>query len=174
MSEPYDISEWPIRALSGDHDRSAFACGHESLDDYLRKFARHNQRSGVSRTYVVTEPGGSAARGYYSLSAGAIAFEVIPEDLRKRLPQYPLPSAHLGRLAVDRGFRGRRLGEMLLIDALRRVEVAADSIGIHAVAVRAIDEAARRFYIKYGFTALLDTPDHLLISRKRVRLLRLL
>lgn len=50
---------------------------------------------------------------------------------------------------------------------------AAESIGIHAVEVVAIDDAAKRFHLKYGFTALLDDPHHLYMSIKTLRKLDL-
>ena len=95
--------DWHIDQLNADHDRSAFSCGHESLDDFLKKFAGQNQKTGVSKTYVATRPGDRAVCGYYSISAGAVQFNDIPDDVRKRLPKYPVPVAHLGRLAVDGG-----------------------------------------------------------------------
>jgi hypothetical protein len=39
--------------------------------------------------------------------------------------------------------------------------------------VVAIDAAARRFYLKYGFTELADDPHHLFMAMKSVRQLRL-
>src|SRR5690606_4744792 len=124
--------------------------------------------------FVATHPGDRIVRGYYSLAAGGVAFDMLSEAQRKRLPRYPVPVAHLGRLAVDRGSQGQGLGELLLIDALHRTEAAGGSIGIHAVEVVAIDGAARRFYLRYGFTGLKDDPNHLYISLKQVRKLGLL
>lgn len=55
--------------------------------------------------------------GYYTLSSGSVSFENVPE----KLPRYPTPTAHLRRLAVDIGQKGKGLGELLLIDGLARV-----------------------------------------------------
>lgn len=165
---------WVIEELVARHDRSTFSCGQPSLDDFLRLYASQNQKTGVSRTFVAVRPGATKVYGYYSISAGAVALDRLSEEQRNRLPRYPVPVAHLGRLAVDRSAQGQRLGEFLLIDALRRIHIAADSIGIHAVEVVAIDDAARRFYLKYGFTGLLDDPHHLFVSMKTVRKLGLL
>jgi GNAT superfamily N-acetyltransferase len=162
-----------IMELSADHDRSAFSCGQPSLDEFLKKYAGQNQKTGVSRTFVALKPAQKAVRGYYSLSAGTVALDRVPEEQRRRLPRYPVPVAHLGRLAVDTGAQGQGLGAFLLVDALRRIQTAADSIGIHAIEVVAIDEAAKRFYLKYGFIELLDDPHHLYLSMKTVRKLRL-
>jgi N-acetylglutamate synthase-like GNAT family acetyltransferase len=48
--------------------------------------------------------------------------------------------------------REKGLGVTLLQDALRRIETAADEIGIRAVFVQAIDEQARQFYREFGFS----------------------
>ena len=152
---------WSIEPIDECHARGGFSCGHGSLDDFLKKFARQNERTGVSRTYVALRPGESIVRGYYSIAAGCSPLENVPEELRKRLPHYPIPTAHLGRLAVDSTCRGQRLGEHLLLDALARIAMAGESIAIHAVEVVAIDEAARGFYLKYGFTPMAHDRRHL-------------
>ena len=164
---------WTIEELNTDHDRSAFSCGQDSLDDFLKKYAGQNQKTGVSRTYVAVSPSSTTVCGYYTISAGAVHFADIPDDLRKRLPRYPVPVAHLGRLAVDTTARGKGLGEHLLLDALTRIVGAAESIGIHATEVVAIDDSAKRFYLKYGFIALNDDPHHLYISIKTLQKLGL-
>lgn len=166
--------DWVIESLSADHDRSAFSCGQQSLDEFLKRYAGQNQKTGISKTYVAVRIGQRQVGGYYSISAGAVHFEDIPQELRKRLPRYPVPVAHLGRLAVDRSAQGQRLGEFLLLDALARIVQAADSIAIHAVEVVAINDPARRFYLKYGFTPLLDDPNHLYISIKTLKKLKLI
>lgn len=166
-------TKWLIEELTSDHDRSDFSCGHPSLDEFISRYASQNQKSGVSRTFVALKPSEMIVRGYYSLAAGAVAFAELPETRRRRLPRYPVPVAHLGRLAVDQSAQGKGLGSFLLIDALRRIQVAADSIGIHAIEVVAIDDSAKRFYLKYGFVELKDDPHHLYISLKTVRKLGL-
>ena len=75
----------------------------------------------------------------------------IASAVSTKLPRYPMPAALIGRLAVDERARGRRLGEQLLIDALRRVVDAAETIGCLGVIVDAKDEEAEAFYSKYDF-----------------------
>lgn len=53
----------------------------------------------------------------------------------------------IGLLVVDRDYAGRGIGADMLADALRRIAVASQSIGIGAVMVQAKNEAARRFYL---------------------------
>jgi GNAT superfamily N-acetyltransferase len=56
----------------------------------------------------------------------------------------------LARLAVDLEQQGKGLGGFPF-DALRRIEAAADIVGVRAVLVHAIDSAARRFYEHFDF-----------------------
>ena len=122
---------------------------------------------------ALDSPGSHEVHGYYALSAGAVAFDHVPRDLRKRLPRYPVPVAHLGRLAVNRSAAGQGLGEHLLMDALARTLRAADEIGIHAVEVVAINDAARAYCLKYGFLALADDRHHLYLPIATVKKLDL-
>jgi len=169
-----DASSWIVEKLDKRHDLAAFSCGVGKLDDYLRRFAGQNEKAGISQHFVaVTAAGDSRILGYYALSAGSVAFELVPDPLKKRLPRYPIPVAHLGRLAADQSMQGRGLGEDLLIDALARIVRAADEIGIHAVEVVAIHDSARRFYLKYGFRSLADDEQHLYLPLSAVRKLDL-
>jgi hypothetical protein len=47
------------------------------------------------------------------------------------------------------------------MDAFRRARLVSEQVGLYAVEVRAIDEAARQFYLKYGFTELKDDKLHM-------------
>ena len=58
----------------------------------------------------------------------------------------------MGRLAVDSTQQGKGLGASLLQDALMRAEHAADTVGVRAVLVQAIDDTARSFYLRFGFS----------------------
>jgi GNAT superfamily N-acetyltransferase len=163
-----------IEKLAKRHDRAAFDCGVEELSIYLQRYAGQNEKAGLSQHYVAVQPDAPGViLGYYALSAGAVDFELLTEDQRKRLPRYPVPVAHLGRLAVDQSAQGRGLGETLLIDALARTVRVADEVGIHAVEVVAINDAARAFYVKYGFTTLRDDVNHLYLPIRTVKKLGL-
>ncbi|WP_343068560.1 hypothetical protein [Methylobacterium brachythecii] len=65
--------------------------------------------------------------------------------MRRNAPS-AIPVSIIGRLAVDRREAGRGLGADLLSDALRRIAIASQSIGIGAVLVHAKSEEAKTFY----------------------------
>ena len=174
MSERPDQARWSISCLEHDHhDCSGFDCGKEPLNEYLRKYAAINQRLGISQAFVATSPGSAVVEGYYCISAGAVEFKHLPAKLAKGLPRYPIPVAHMGRLAVDERSQGCRLGELLLFDAVERILRAADFIGVHAIEVKAKDEEAKGFYLKYGFRELMDDKLHLYVSIRMLRKLGL-
>jgi GNAT superfamily N-acetyltransferase len=163
-----------IVPLAPDHVREEFACGQPTLDEFLRSYAGQYERKNLGRTFVALEPGRLRVDGFYTLSSGGVAFESLTEAIRRKLPRHPVPVVHLGRLAVDGRFHGQGLGKRLLVDALRRIFVISQSVGIHAVEVVAIDDAARTFYLKYGFSPLLDNVNHLYLPIKTIGKLRLL
>ena len=160
---------WTIEKLGKKHGREQFSCGNAALDDFLKTFARQNDSRGLGRTYVAVRSRDSLVTGYYTVAAGAIQFEVLPDHLARSLPRYPLPVLLLARLAVDQRSQRKGLGEHLLLDALARATQIEQEIGIHAVVVEAIDENAGRFYRRYGFEALKDNRLHLILSMKAVR-----
>jgi GNAT superfamily N-acetyltransferase len=175
MSEPLMPARLICRItpLARHHDRSSFVCGLTSLDDFLKKYAGQYDKKGMGKTFVATRPEEVIVLGYYTLASGSVSFETIPEEARRKLPKHPIPTVHLGRLAVDKSTQGHRLGETLLLDAIQRSLKLSDEMGIHAIEVHALNEDARTFCGKYGFFALVDDPQHLYLSMKDVRKLSL-
>jgi GNAT superfamily N-acetyltransferase len=164
---------WVIERLTDGHDRSGFSCSKLPLDEFLKKLAGQYDRRDFARTYVAVVPPEPAVQGYYTLSGGSLDLSALPQAVRKKLPRHPVPVARLGRLAVTLGAQGHNLGKTLLVDALRRCNRLSAELALHAVEVEAIDETARNFYLKYGFTPLADDPLHLYLSMKTVEKLGL-
>ena len=98
--------------------------------------------------------------GYYTLSADNIDARDLPEGIvtQLNLPRYPYIGATLlGRLARDLFYKGRGVGELLLVDALQRSLSMSRNIASAAVVVDAKDEKAHRFYVDFGFIAFPDS-----------------
>jgi len=155
-----------VRSLAGDHDRHGFDCGRQELNDWLRQVARQHQDKGVSKTFVaVREEAPSCICGYYALSLAELESRHLPEAWRKKLPRR-IPGVRLGRLAVDIQYHGKRLGELLLVDALTRAQrIYAEAGGI-GLFVDALDEQAAGYYLRFGFAASPDNPLLLFLSAK--------
>lgn len=153
--------------LDTAHDVRSFACGVPSLDSYLLTRAMGDQRAEKSRTYVATVS--ERVVGYYTLAAGSVDPGEAPQRLARGQGRQPIPIVLLGRLAVDKDYQGRGLGEALLVEALGRSAAAADAIGARAVLVHAVDSHARAFYLKYGFEPSPTDPLHLMMLMKDIR-----
>jgi GNAT superfamily N-acetyltransferase len=164
---------WDIQRLDGSHDRATFDCGQPALNAWLQRLAGQYERKDLARAYVAVEKGRHQVFGYYALSSHHVVYEALPEEQTKGLPPIDVPVVLLGRLAVDKSVQRRRLGEHLLIDALRRADYIAQKIGVRAVEVHALDDNARAFYLKYGFVSLHDDQHHLFLPMQVVRQLRL-
>jgi len=129
--------------LTSEHVLSGFDCGEPALNGWLQHRALKNENR-FSRTYVVCE--GNRVVAYFCISAGAVDRATAPGKLRRNAPD-TIPVSVIGRLAVSRDHAGKGLGADILAEALHRVAVASQSIGIGAVLVHAKDDAAKRFYI---------------------------
>ena len=152
-----------IQSLSGNHDRKAFDCGKAPLNEWLSTTARQHQEKDISQTFVAVElnsPG--RILGFYALSACELSGEDLPTGLAAKLPR-KAPAVRLGRLAVDLSVQGQGLGELLLIDAIKRTCDVRAHIGVFALFIDAKDDEAVAFYAKYGFVSLPDSPRTLLL-----------
>ena len=140
----------PPERLASHHDLTQFKNGrHVSLDSWLRDRALASE--GLSaRTYVICSAE-TRVVGYYAISTAMAHRSALPTaKLRRDMPD-EIPLLLIGRLAVDASHQGRGLGTDLLIDALRRCLVAAETAGARGVITHAIDDAAVAFYERHGF-----------------------
>ena len=64
----------------------------------------------------------------------------------------------MGRLAVDQRYQGKKLGELLLVDALMRAQPIHQEAGVVGLFVDATDEHAAGFYRHFGFLPAPDNP----------------
>lgn len=144
--------------LNSTHKKNEFNCGHELLDNYLHRQANQDVKRHLSVCFIIADENDNV-KGYYTLSNASIDKEIIPESIKNKLPKSynDIPVTLLGRLARDKNIKGERLGEKLLLDALKRSYDTSINIGSMAVIVDPIDEDAKKFYLKYGFIELPDS-----------------
>jgi GNAT superfamily N-acetyltransferase len=168
------LLEWKIERFADHHDRSEFADGRPSLDSWIKRYAGEHEKRDLARTYVLVRPEANRIAGYYAISTCQLAYQALPADKTRKLPnQTTIPAILLGRLAIDSSHHGQGLGGRLLIDVLRRIQSQADQVGIMAVVVDAIDDQAVAFYLHHQFIPLLDDPRHLFLPVATIRKLGL-
>jgi GNAT superfamily N-acetyltransferase len=150
-----------IEALNASHDRKSFGSGVVLLDRYLHELAAQDVKRRISNCFVALDSAGAIA-GYYTFAATSLPLSQLSADITKRLPRYALlPAGLIGRLAVDRRFRGRRLGGALVIDAVARAARAESAI--FALIVDAKDKEAEAFYQHLGFQRFTSRPASLFL-----------
>ena len=160
-----------IEKLRGDHDLSLFDCGKEELNRFINRIALANQQAQSAQTYVACQE--LTVVGYYSLAFSSVTHNQSPERIKKGLGRHPIPVLILARLAIDRQFQGKGLGQGLLKDALERTVRVAEIGGLRAILVHAKDESARVFYEHFNFEPSPTDPYHLYLLVKDLKRLAL-
>jgi ribosomal protein S18 acetylase RimI-like enzyme len=156
------VAPFRFDILGEGHDRKEFRCGDEALDRYFQTQVTQDIRRRVANCFVIVETAGGAVAAYYTLSAASIPLIDLPPGEAKRLPRYPtLPAVRIGRLAVDRRFQRRGLGELMLMNAVHRTMQGAAAA--FALLVDTKNDAAVVFYEKYGFRAVAGRPRTLFL-----------
>ena len=150
------------------HDRQRFDCGVEPLNHYLKLMASQQARKDNTRTFVLEDRDQPQhIMGFYTLTMTRLDLSALPANLQKK--HMSATSAGLiARLAVDRCNQGRRLGEWLLVDALKKLLQASDMVGFPLVVVDAKD-GAKLFYEKYGFVEFADAGQKLFMTVADIR-----
>jgi ribosomal protein S18 acetylase RimI-like enzyme len=165
--EPFDPSR---------HDRAAFSCGVEQVDNYFQKTANKLAKADNVRLYVMVAPDGTVI-GFYALNAHSVHFTDLPAKFARSRPSHGnIPAAYISMIGRDQKFRGGSYGGDLLVDALRRIAVAADAIGVAVVMLDVVDcgdqdRVARRkaLYESYGFQSLASNPLRMYLPVSTVR-----
>ena len=144
--------------LEATHKKSEFDCGNELLTFYFKNQANQDVKRLLSRCFVIID-NDNGVKGYYTISSSSINRDIIPENIKSKLPRSytDIPVILLGRLARDNKHKGDGIGEMLLLDALKRCYDVSLNLGCMAVIVDPIDEKAKDIYLKYGFILLPDS-----------------
>jgi predicted N-acetyltransferase YhbS len=123
--------------LDSSHNKENFSCGKPLLDAYLQKQAKQDVKRRLSACFIL--PDGNGIKGYCTFSYS------------------DLPAILLGRLAVDKSYQGQGLGELILMDAIKRSYFTSMQVGSMAVIVDPLDDEAVKFYGKYDFILLPDS-----------------
>ncbi|MEZ5118137.1 MAG: GNAT family N-acetyltransferase [Candidatus Nanopelagicales bacterium] len=150
------------------HDVSAFESGEPDLDTWLRDHAGPAARARVAQTFVWTGSGSARVVAFYALSAHGVPRGEAPNRIARGVPD-PVPAALIAKLALDRSLRGRRLGDVLLADALERIITASESgPAVRAIVVDAATDGGRALYARFGFVPVPGRADRLIVRAETV------
>lgn len=167
------VGRFDIQPLAG-HDRTSFSCGVKALDRYFLQQIGQDRDRGLTRPFLLIDTSTAVVAGFYTLSSCVIDISSLPEEYQKKTRAYPaVPAILLGRLAIDRQYQGQQLGQVLLMDALRRCQEATQQVGAWAVVVDAKDDSARGFYEHYDFRRVIDSEFRLFLPMSSIQKLNL-
>jgi len=154
----------PPRPLAAGDDRNAFDCGRESLNQWFRRHAWHNQEVSVSRTSVICDTATGAIAGFVALSAGQIERAHLPKSAQRNRPD-PVPVLLMGQLAVDGQYQGRGCARSLMLFALTTAVRFSQEVGCSGVLTHPLDDEVRAFYNRVGFETLPFDPRRGMVVR---------
>ena len=162
-----------IEPLNKSHDRERFDCGAAALNLFLRATARQHIQKGISRTFVLSDRDcPQNIIGFFTLTLCEVRSEKLPSSLAKKYPPQ-IPGVKLARLAVDLQWQRQGIGEILMVEAMQRALLVADTAGGIGLFVDAKDESAQSYYARYGFIALEDNPLEMFLPLSLLRTLNL-
>ena len=158
------------------HDRSGFSCGEEAVDNYFKKTANKLEQAANVRLFVMVSAD-QALIGSYAINGHAVDYRDLPRRFARSRPGHgSIPAAFIAMIGRDQRYSGAGFGGDLLVDALRRIAYAADSLGIAVALLDVLDcgnpqRTARRqaLYESYGFQPLPSNPTRLFLALSTIR-----
>lgn len=158
MSDVAFLARVRVEPLGQKHDRAAFSCGDDKLDNFIKTTAGRQQEQDIARTYVGCLDQDFVVIAYYALNSHFIDVTTLPPEVRRKLPNYEtIPAIYLSKLGVRNEYQKNGLGTRLMAHAFRRCIDAADIVGAHFLVLDALNENAARLYRRLGF---IDLPGH--------------
>jgi GNAT superfamily N-acetyltransferase len=158
------VPAWHEEPLNKRHDRKAFDCGEDALNEFLHRYAHKSHELGGAKTFLaIDDADNKTLLGFYSLSPASVDYARTPEIIRRGLALHDMPGFRLVCLAVDHKVQGQGIGGQLLLAAGRRCLLASAEVGGVVLVIDAKNERAADWYAGYGAVPLLDAPLSLLL-----------
>lgn len=139
-----------VERLPPGFDPAGFDCGEKDLTDYLTDgTAAADEATAFSCCYVVRTDAGDLV-GYFAILADSIRLSGKERPVGVRYST--APAVKVGRMGVDRAFRGRGVGVWILDYVVGFARTLADNLGVRYVTLDALaKDSLVRWYESYGF-----------------------
>ena len=158
--------EISILLLTEDYPIKPFDCEDEDLNDFLFNEAVSYQKELLATTFVMEND--KQTLGYYSLLNDSLQLKEemftsksqFKKFLRELMP-YPkrhlktIPALKIGRLAIDKTFKGKGLGSVIMANIISRCIKMNEEQACRLITVDAYKQAVP-FYQKMGFKFLIE------------------
>jgi len=149
-----------LNRLNQNYNIKPFDCGDTDLNDFLFDDAKNYLAELMAVTYIIEHENLTAA--YFCLLNDKVVFDTSNSqeknfwnrfNRRNRIPnpkrRQNYPAVKVGRLAVNKEFRGQGIGRFI-IDTVKGLLLEKMDIGCRFITVDAY-QSAFDFYIKNGF-----------------------
>ena len=157
-----------FQALTARHDTSRFRSSLSALDTYLQRDALREQEDGTSRVFVLVEEDATHPIGYFALTATGCFIPAVTPDRQPVPPERFLYPVLLAFLARDLAWRGRGLGDVLLLEALKQAEQASRHVGFPGILLNTTKEGAL-LYERFGFVWIDRQDSYLYLPMNDIR-----
>lgn len=149
-----------------------FDCGNDQLNDYLRDTALLFQRRRFGVTVVMFDKNTPKNKviGFYTLCPASVQLQSLPEKFLKGPKPNPIPAFLICRLAIDKHFQGKGLGQFIFMHALQKCLDQSFQIGGNIIIIDAKNEKAKSFYERFGYISLPNNPLVLIQTIKYVQI----
>ncbi|AGY59077.1 GNAT family N-acetyltransferase [Gloeobacter kilaueensis] len=161
---------WHEEAIARHHDRKAFDCGDQDLNNFLRHSARQSHDRGGAKTFLAIGDSDGSILGFYSVAPAELAYARTPEVVRRGLAKHAVPGFRLARLAVHVDVQKKGLGGQLLLAAGRRCLRTAAEVGGVVLLIDAKSPPAASWYAGFGAVALEDAPLTLMLPLETIEI----
>lgn len=166
--EPFDADK---------HDRAAFSCGIEPVDNFFKRTANKLTKADNLRVWVMAEVDTGAVMGFYAVNAHSVDYRDLPAPFARTRPGHgAIPAAYISMIGRDRRYAGGGYGGDLLADCLTRLGRASETLGLAVVMLDVLDcgdaertQRRKALYLDYGFQALLSNPMRLFLPTALIR-----
>ncbi len=156
----------PISKIGSDIRFDSFDCGIDELNEYLKKYARQNDRKNIGKTVVCLND--NEVIGYITVCTASISKNDVPPVKNVYLPKYPVPAIRIARFAVDLKYQNQGIGRRLLWHTFQAILAISEEVGCKLIVVDSKDNAIG-FYKHFGFIPLLDNEQSLFIFIETIR-----
>ena len=148
MADEDEPQQFEIQPLDLTHDREAFCCGNDYIDDWCKRKAHKDHEKYKSRVFVATEKGQLQVVGIYCLTIRSLQPKRIPDI---GFGRRDIPAIYFATLGVSQTFAKRGLGTALMTDAFQRVLRVSEEVGTYCLWLECVDEPTVHFYNSLGF-----------------------
>jgi GNAT superfamily N-acetyltransferase len=149
---PITLEQLKLVDVPGEHDISAFDCGHAELNEFLKNECGPHKSQRLSHSKLAILDGQIV--GYLSLLADSIALETSERQwlIQKNIMFQHIPALKIGRLGIEHQFKGQDIGTALVKYAVGvAFRMNEDlSVGCRFLTVDS-EQSSVGFYEKMGF-----------------------